>query len=292
MPYHVAKSEQCPTASPYAVIKTSDGKMMGCHPSKAAADRQVAALYANERGARVMTYDRAVAHVSEYEFRGSPADGGMPRFYGYAAVFSTDSEPLPFIESIDPGAFARSLKSDRNHSFVVDHDDNRVLSSRATKRLALAEDSKGLMVESDLPNTSYARDLVALHEDGEVRGMSFTFKPTKTGESWSSDMKRRRLTEVRLGHVTAITSGFIPAYRTTTASIRSLSTTLGTEAEDLEDVIDSIRDGKRLDARAVDLLQSVIAALREQSATEIVTGDPAATLSIRRLQLELAAKAR
>lgn len=52
MPYHVAKSSKCPTAKPWAVIKDSDGSVMGCHPSKGAAGKQLAALYANEPSAK------------------------------------------------------------------------------------------------------------------------------------------------------------------------------------------------------------------------------------------------
>jgi hypothetical protein len=50
MPYHVAKTKQCPAGKPWGVIKDSDGSKMGCHPSKSAANKQLAALYANEPG--------------------------------------------------------------------------------------------------------------------------------------------------------------------------------------------------------------------------------------------------
>lgn len=48
MPYHVAKTSGCPASKPWGVIKNSDGKIMGCHASKADANKQLAALYANE----------------------------------------------------------------------------------------------------------------------------------------------------------------------------------------------------------------------------------------------------
>lgn len=50
MPYHVARTSQCPASKPWGCIKTGDGKVMGCHPSRDAAERQMAALYANEPG--------------------------------------------------------------------------------------------------------------------------------------------------------------------------------------------------------------------------------------------------
>lgn len=52
MPYHVAKSDQCPANKPWAVIKNSDGSKMGCHPSKSKANQQLKALYANEPKAK------------------------------------------------------------------------------------------------------------------------------------------------------------------------------------------------------------------------------------------------
>src|SRR6185369_7547589 len=48
MPYHVAKSAECPSSKPWAVIKNADGKVMGCHPTQAAAEKQLAAIHASE----------------------------------------------------------------------------------------------------------------------------------------------------------------------------------------------------------------------------------------------------
>lgn len=48
MPYHVARSDQCSSAKPWAVIMTASGKVMGCHPDEQSAKEQLAALYANE----------------------------------------------------------------------------------------------------------------------------------------------------------------------------------------------------------------------------------------------------
>lgn len=54
MPYHVGTSAECPKSKPHAVVKTSDGKVMGCHSSEADAQRQIAAIHASE-GASVTT---------------------------------------------------------------------------------------------------------------------------------------------------------------------------------------------------------------------------------------------
>jgi len=49
MPYKVVKNHpSCPASKPWAVVKKDDGKKIGCHPSKAAAERQIAAIEAEE----------------------------------------------------------------------------------------------------------------------------------------------------------------------------------------------------------------------------------------------------
>lgn len=47
MPWHVARSDQCPPDRPWAVIKTGTGEKVACHMSEDAAQAQVDALYAN-----------------------------------------------------------------------------------------------------------------------------------------------------------------------------------------------------------------------------------------------------
>lgn len=56
MPWHVAKSSKCPASKPWACIKNTDGTIEGCHATKEAARKQMAALYANE-GKTMTTQD-------------------------------------------------------------------------------------------------------------------------------------------------------------------------------------------------------------------------------------------
>ena len=48
MPWSVRKSDECPASKPWGVFKDDDGAKEGCHESKAAAQKQQAALYAQE----------------------------------------------------------------------------------------------------------------------------------------------------------------------------------------------------------------------------------------------------
>lgn len=182
---------------------------------------------------------RAMPVLADLEFR---ADG--TEFSGYAAVFNTPSDApwLPFVETIRPGAFRASLGSKRDHSLVLNHNDDLLLASTRTGRLKLAEDERGLLVNADLAKTSYAADLRALYDAGEVRGMSFSFKPTRNGVRPTAN--GRELTDVMLGHVTVVTS-LTPGYSATapTVQMRALAEDLAAEVDDIEDLFESIRAG-------------------------------------------------
>lgn len=238
---------------------------------------------------------RSLPVASDVEIR---AEGDGARFTGYAAVFGVDSEPLPFTETIEPGAFARDLSRRRDHTFVVDHDDTRLLADRRSGTLTLTEDSKGLLVEAALPATSYSRDLVELHRSGMARSMSFTFRVVKDssgnpGESWSADQRRRTLRSLWLGHVSALT-GLPPAYRQTSASIRALAVATGADADDLAAAVEDLREGRALTADAVALIHAAVAELRGEPADTVIAppGAPPVPLSVARARLELLAKSR
>lgn len=47
MPWHIGKHGSCPVSKPFAVIKDADGSSVGCHPSREAAQRHLAALNIN-----------------------------------------------------------------------------------------------------------------------------------------------------------------------------------------------------------------------------------------------------
>src|SRR5262245_28839814 len=49
MPWHVEQNHpDCPSNTPWAVVKDEDGEKVGCHATEEEANNQVAALYANE----------------------------------------------------------------------------------------------------------------------------------------------------------------------------------------------------------------------------------------------------
>lgn len=48
MPYTVRKDESCPASKPYAVVKKTDGEVLGCHKSEKQAKAQMVAIQMNE----------------------------------------------------------------------------------------------------------------------------------------------------------------------------------------------------------------------------------------------------
>ena len=90
--------------------------------------------------------------VQEFELR-EGLEGSMS-FRVYAAVYNSPSEPLPFTETIAPGAFDKTLRARNNVKMYLNPDSTLVLASTRAKTMKLTSDSKGLLVESDLPDTS------------------------------------------------------------------------------------------------------------------------------------------
>jgi hypothetical protein len=202
--------------------------------------------------------------VNDFEVRQGPAGDGMS-FSGYAAVFNSDSEPLPFIERIMPGAFRKSLKSRNNIRMYLNHDSSMLLATSRAKTLRLMEDERGLKVEADLPDTTIGRDLSTLIKRGDVDSMSFGFSVPPKGDSWSDDGSVRELKEVRLYEVSVVT-GF-PAYQATSASVRSLdmlAERTAADADKLADAITVLEAGSELNDEQASLLLDVVGKLRKK----------------------------
>ncbi len=136
---------------------------------------------------------------------------------GYAATFGTEARIADFLETIAPGAFAASLRAGRDILALADHDMTRVLGRTRSGTLRLAEDSRGLAFELDVPETTIGRDTLALVERGDAGGMSFAFTVPRSGEAWAGN--RRTLRSVELVEI-SIVSAF-PAYGGTVVQARA-----------------------------------------------------------------------
>jgi len=146
-----------------------------------------------------------------------------PRLVGHAAVFDSPSQDLGgFIEIVKPGAFRRSLASNRTDPLaLVQHMPHLVLGRRGAGTLRLNEDARGLAFEIDIPDTTAARDLLVSVERRDVAGASFAFSVPAGGDRWSvrSDVVIRELLDVDLHEITVTAA---PAYTDTTVARRAL----------------------------------------------------------------------
>jgi HK97 family phage prohead protease len=200
----------------------------------------------------------------KFEIRNGELDTSKMTFTGYAAVFNSPSEPLPFTEYIMPGAFKRSLKSRNEIKLFMNHNTDIVLGSTRAKTLKLSEDSRGLLAEAVLPDTTAGRDLSVLMQRGDVSSMSFGFSVPSKGDKWTNDGMSRELHQIRL-HEVSIVTGF-PAYEATTATVRSidaLATRTGMDADVLADALVKLESGENLSSQHANTITEAVAKLKE-----------------------------
>lgn len=150
-------------------------------------------------------------------------------FKGRAALYNKRTWIGPpkygFWEEIAPGAFARNIAED-DVRFLVDHDPGKVLARSSSGTLRLSEDKKGLNVDADMADVSYARDLAVLLERGDLGEMSFAFtvdddNPEQVEWSRTKDGAevRRILTFDQIYDVSCVA---YPAYEGTDAAMRAV----------------------------------------------------------------------
>jgi len=136
---------------------------------------------------------------------------------GYAATFGVETRIADFSETIKPGAFSASLASNADVLALADHDASKVLARTKSGTLRLAEDTRGLKFELDIPDTSAGRDILALAQRGDLGGCSFGFTVPEGGDHWSGD--RRELRNVVLHEISIVSAH--PAYPQTSVQARS-----------------------------------------------------------------------
>ena len=269
--------------------------LWGSGPSKRAAQR--ALKYAegvvarleeeNEGRAKGEALAKLETRTTPIQFEVREGENGMT-FEGYAAVFNTPSEPLPFIERIAPGAFKRSIEARNDIKLLWNHDTGTVLGSSRAGTLSLTEDERGLKVRADLPNTSAGRDAAELLRRGDVDSMSFGFSVPTGGDEWNSDGSERTLRSVRLHEVSIVA---FPAYTSTagTTSVRGIdkiAERAEVDPDALADAMLKLEEGKELSEEEGRLLNQAISSNTMKSESEEPAGD-LAMLQLKKLKYSL-----
>ena len=244
----------------------------------------------HERGERVMAGIERREMLHDLEIR-QEGDGMTLR--GYAAVFNSPSQPLPFIETIQRGAFRDSLKSRNDIKLLWNHDTSVVLGSTRAGTLRLMEDERGLLVEADLPMTQAGKDAAISIQRGDVTAFSFGFRIPAGGDEWANAnerlLKRVNVHEVSVGVA-------FPAYTGTdgTANVRSmnelsekilkLAELRGVSAEELTDALLALESGEVLTERQGELLTDTLGKVLKKD-PEVT--NPQALLDLKKMQLDL-----
>jgi len=140
---------------------------------------------------------------------------------GYAAIFDSPSEPLPWTEFVRRGAFRKTIKDGADVRLLIDHE-GVPLARTKSGTLTLIEDEIGLRIEAELDETNPdAAKIISALRRGDLSQMSFAFQTVK--DAWSQDRQVRELKEVRLYDVSVVT---YPAYEQTVAELRNANNTV------------------------------------------------------------------
>ena len=171
------------------------------------------------------------AIIEKREFRMESAEYEGETIRGYAAVYNSDSEWMGgFYEQIARGAFDDVMDNDTRAYF--NHDENLLLGRVSSGALRLSSDERGLYYEVDLPNTSYAKDLVELMKRGDVNQSSFAF--LIESDRWEErDGKTYRIIE-KVSRLLDVSPVAQPAYPDATSELMMRKDTPESEGAEVE----------------------------------------------------------
>lgn len=140
------------------------------------------------------------------------SDGGATRL---RAVFpyATETELAPGRrEAVAPRAFASRIDAGEDIHLLSGHDYTKPLASREAGSLTLRDADAGLEIEAEIDTgTSWARDFLAAHKAGLIRGLSPGFRVLPGGEriEQRGETLVRTVTAAELFELSAVTR---PAY--------------------------------------------------------------------------------
>lgn len=234
-----------------------------------------------------MTMETRVLAADLTELRAADEVTDGMRLKGYAARFNSRSEDMGFRETIEPGAFTRTLKSRNDVKALLNHNTDIVLGSTRAGTLELAEDDRGLADTIHLPETTAGKDTAISVGRRDLSQQSFGFSVVR--DEWSKDYAERRLIEVRLHEVSIVA---FPAYAATTVNVRALARLAHRtqqDAEALADAMQALEAGEVLNADQASLLMEAVDRSTAK-AEPVAEGAPESVpLSILQKQLDLMA---
>jgi uncharacterized protein len=144
---------------------------------------------------------------------------------GVAHLFGERADLGTHYEEIAVGGFDEAMRSSDPRAFV-EHDRSKLLGRVSSKTLTVAIEQvagrPALTYAIDLPDTTYARDLKALVERGDLRESSFGFIPGESAWSKAANGLRVR-THTRVKELIDVSPVAMPAFSGTSAQLHSRS---------------------------------------------------------------------
>lgn len=219
------------------------------------------------------------------ELRAVDETEGMT-LHGYAARFNSRSEDMGFRETIELGAFTKTLKSRNDVKALLNHNSDIVLGSTRAGTLILGEDDRGLADTIHLPETQAGKDTAVSVRRKDISAQSFGFSVVR--DEWNHDYSERRLLEVRLHEVSIVA---FPAYKATSVNVRAiarLAKRTEQDAETLADAMSALERGDELTTdQAAVLMEAVDRSTPKADVDELPAPAPGTPLSILSKKLDL-----
>ena len=171
----------------------------------------------------------------EIRHSGRPNEGFTLR--GYVAVHNQTSHDLGgFHEQIAPGAFDEVLATNPDVHLTWDHDTRYVAARTKNDTLHLTSDETGLLIDAQVGNYSWAKDLRTALERGDINQGSFAFDVAEGGDEFATDDDGHVMRTINkvgaLYDVTVTAKGAYP--QTSLAVARSLAAVQGRPPEEVE----------------------------------------------------------
>jgi len=216
--------------------------------------------------------DREVRVLSleglEIRHSGRPNEGFTLR--GYAAVHGQTSHDLGgFREQIAPGAFDEVLATNPDVHLTWDHDTRYVAARTKNNTLHLTSDDTGLLIDAQVGNYSWAKDLRTALERGDINQGSFAFTVADGGDEFTTDddgnVMRTIHTVENLYDVTVTAQGAYP--QTSMAAMRSLAKATGRPIRD-----EFLAATEQMKEESDRILEAALVAAEEQGESESQRG--------------------
>lgn len=161
MPYEVKKSSRCDASKPWGVFKQADGSLVACHASKEDAEKQMAALYANEPGLKAQAgrmmrdADIAVDHVELEAMRARALVGEVPG----------PEERVPIAISSETPVERMDWMTGERFYEVLDHAPESI-------DLSMARDGMPFLLNHDTADQIGIVEGITVGSDRKLRGMA------------------------------------------------------------------------------------------------------------------------